>query len=164
MIMSTPVSSRINWVGDPVNAVLLRPLEVSQQMAWPAGAIIQGKVVQVNAFGPGKPARIRLRFMTASSPTGKGPLLAQPDTSDGWLRLADQNTDSWTVSPNRSTRLLNQKIQQRLGSNRAVWASVLGMNQNTIPQVDSDHFMKNYNRNDVMVGTGDTLKLQFICP
>jgi hypothetical protein len=164
VIMGTPLSSRINWVGDPVKAVLLQPLEVSPQMTWPAGSIIQGKVVGVNAFGHGKPGGLLLRFMTASSQTGKGPLLAQPDTSDGWLRITDQNTNVWMVSPSRSTRLLTQKIQQRLGSNRAVWASVLGLNQNTIPQVNSDHFMQDYNRDDVMVGAGDTLKLQCICP
>jgi hypothetical protein len=163
-IMATPVSSRINWAGDPVKAILSQPLEVSPQMTWPAGTMIHGKVAKVNASGHGKPGRIQLRFMSAVSSIGKAPFQAWPDTPDGWLRLTNQNTDSWRVSPKRSTRLLNQKIQQRLGSNRAVWASVLGMNQNTIPQVDSDNFMQDYNRNDVMVGAGDTLKLQFICP
>ncbi|WP_373530970.1 hypothetical protein [Vampirovibrio sp.] len=162
--MATPVSSRINWVGDRVEAVLSEPLALSPQSTLPAGSLMKGRVAAVKLSARNKPGSIRLQFTLASPLPPHTPFIAQINTPDGWLRQTDENTNSWTVSPLRSTRLLNQKIQQRLGSDRAVWASVLGLNQNTIPAVESDRFMRDYNRNDVMVGAGDRLQLQLLCP
>lgn len=162
--MATPVSSRINWVGDSVEAILTQPLALSGQTSLPAGTLLKGKVTQVKSSQDFKAGMIRLIFQKTPGLPGQKDFSAQVATPDGWLRQGDRNTTVWRPSPTRSTRLLNQKVEQRLGSNRAVWASVLGMNQNTIPQVNSDDFMAQYNKNDVMVGAGDSLKLRRSCP
>lgn len=162
--MATPVSSRINWVGDPVQAILVQPLLLPDNTTLPAGALLKGKVLDVKASERSKSGVIKLVFDIRSEAKAVGLYSAKIDTQDGWLRQADQNTPVWQVNPNHSTRLLNQRIQQRLGSNRAVWASVLGINENFIPNPTSDDFMVRYNRNDVLVGAGDTLKLQLNCP
>lgn len=162
--MATPVSSRINWVGDPVQAVLVQPLPLPDNTILPAGAVLKGKVLDVKASERSKPGLIKLVFGITKETKTVGLFSAQINTQDGWLRQTDQNTLVWQVNPNHSTRLLNQRIQQRLGSDRAVWASVLGINENFIPNPTSDAFMVRYNRNDVLVGAGDTLKLQLNCP
>jgi hypothetical protein len=162
--MATPVSSRINWVGDPVQAILVEPLVLPDNTTLPAGALLKGKVLDVKASERAKSGVIRLVFEIKTEARAVGLYSAKIDTQDGWLRQTDQNTSVWQVNPNHSTRLLNQRIQQRLGSDRAVWASVLGINENFIPNPNSDAFMVRYNRNDVLVGAGDTLKLQLNCP
>lgn len=162
--MATPVSSRINWKGDPIEAVLTHDLPLSSSMILPAGSLLKGKVAAVKSSEDVKKGEIRLTFTIPANQSGSAFFPAQVATPDGWLRQRDENTPVWQLDPNRSTRLLNQKIEQRVTSNRAVWASVLGINQNTIPQIGSDEFMVQYNRNDVMVGVSDTLKLRLNCP
>lgn len=162
--MATPVSSRINWKGDPIEAVLTHDLPLSRSMILPAGSLLKGKVAAVKSSEDVKKGEIRLTFTIPANQSGSAFFPAQVATPDGWLRQQDENTPVWQLDPNRSTRLLNQKIEQRVTSNRAVWASVLGINQNTIPQIGSDEFMAQYNRNDVMVGVSDTLKLHLNCP
>lgn len=162
--LATPVSSRINWAGDEIQAVIVHPLTLPDQSTIPAGTLIQGKVQQVSASRGSQSGTIKLTFRLVSRASDLARFAASVATPDGWLRQTDRNTPVWQVNPNHSTRLLNQKIERRLGSNRAVWASVLGINENVIPNPTSDAFMAHYNQHDVLVGAGDTLKLQFVCP
>lgn len=161
--VATPVSSRINWAGDPVQAILVHPLSLYNQTSLPAGTVLKGKVLAVEPSHGKQSGKIRIGFVLGDPKGGLHLFPAKIATPDGWLSLHEQNTDVWRINPNHSTRLLNQKIEQRLGSSRAVWVSVLGINENTIPDPTSDAFMIRYNRNDVMVGAGDSLKLRIDC-
>jgi hypothetical protein len=51
-------------------------------------------------------------------------------------------------------------IQRRLGPDPAVWAQILGIPQNVIPDPSTDEFIRQYNRRDVLAGAGDTLQLR----
>ncbi len=162
--MATPVSSRINWKGDGIEAVLTHPLPLSATASLPAGTLLKGEVTEVKPYGRKQPGMIRLTFNIAPLLAAPSLLTAQVATPDGWLRQSDRNSPDWQVNANHSTRLLNEKIQRRLGSNRAVWASVLGINENIIPNPTSDAFIVQYNRNDVLVGAGDSILLRLRCP
>ena len=162
--MATPVSSRINWKGDPIQAVLISPLALSTVTVLPAGTLLKGKVADVKAYTPKQPGGLRLTFNMAVPLSGPMPIAAELVTPDGWLRQTERNTPVWQLNPNHSTRLLNEKIQRRLGADRTVWASVLGINENVIPNPTSDAFMIRYNKNDVLVGAGDRIGLRLICP
>jgi hypothetical protein len=59
--------------------------------------------------------------------------------------------------------MLNQKIMQRLGTDRTVWAQILGINSSFIPDPSTDSFIRDYNRHDVLVGSGDVLQLRTGC-
>jgi hypothetical protein len=85
-------------------------------------------------------------------------------TEAGWLHQQDANTPVWQVSLNHSTRLLNAKLQRRLGTNQGVWASSLGISENVIPDITTDAFIETYHRNNVLVGAGDRIYVRFNCP
>lgn len=162
--MATPLSSRINRIGDPVQAVLAQPVSLDQTGSLPSGTLLNGRVVALSASKPGKAGKIQFRFTQADGRTIDARLIsAMPATADGWLRRQDAETPVWQVSPTHSTRLLNDMIQRRLGTNRAVWAQVLGINENTIPDVTTDEFIRFYNRDDVLVGAGDQIQVRFNC-
>lgn len=164
VIMATPVSSRIDRKGDRVRAVLAQAVSFPGQPEYPSGAILAGQVDKVQPSYRHQSGQLSLLFIILETEAGTRPIQARVATVDGWLRQGDQNTPVWHVDLNHSTRLLNDKIQQRLGANRAVWASVLGINENTIPDPTSDEFIEQYNRRDVLVGAGDTLTLKWVCP
>lgn len=163
-VMATPLSSRINQLGDPVQAVLEKPLLLNENLSLPAGTLLRGKVVSIHPSQRRQAGSIQFCFTEVSGMTLDNELIsAFPATTDGWLHQADADTPVWQVSPTRSTRLLNERLQRRLTSNRAVWAQVLGINENTIPDVTTDAFIYSYSRQDVLVGAGDHLLLRFNC-
>jgi hypothetical protein len=164
VIMATPLSSRINRIGDPVQAILEQPLVLDDTVSLPAGTLLNGRVVALRASKGEQSGQIQFRFTRADGEVPGGrPIAAMPATDDGWLRRQDAGTPVWQVSPTHSTRLLNEMIQRRLGTDRTVWAQVLGINANTIPDVTTDDFMQSYNRNDVLLGAGDRVELRFSC-
>lgn len=164
VVMATPFSSRIDRVGDALQAVLVRPLVWGPNQVMPSGTLLKGRVSAVKPAGRGAVAQIGVKFSEAiQAMAGSQQVFVVLATPDGWLRQTDADTDVWRVSPTRSTRLLNTRVQGRLGTNRALWAQMLGINQNIIPDPGTDEFIRTYNRNDVLVGAGDRLKLWFLC-
>ncbi|HEY9687129.1 MAG TPA: hypothetical protein V6C52_09160 [Coleofasciculaceae cyanobacterium] len=164
VVMATALSSRINRVGDPVEAVLKEPLIVAETDLLPAGTVLKGKVAAIKRASGGKPGQFQVVFNRTAGYDGYPlPFAGMVNTSDGWLHQQDANTAIWQLAPNRSTRLLNQKIMQRLGTDRTVWAQILGINSSFIPDPSTDTFMQDYNRHDVLVGTGDLLQLRTGC-
>lgn len=165
VIMATPFSSRIDWVGDPLQAVLSNALVLPNGQTLPAGTKLRGKVKDIRPSERNNAGEILVQFTRASGPGVEVPVAidAYPATVDGWLRQSDADTPVWHVSLQRSTRLLTMKIQRRLGADRAVWAQVLGIHRNMIPNPSTDEFMQTYNRHDVLVGAGDRLQLQLGC-
>lgn len=164
VVMATPFSSRIDRVGDALQAVLVRPLVWGPNQVMPSGTLLKGRVSAVKPAGRGAIAQIGIKFSEAiQAMAGSQQVFVVLATPDGWLRQTDADTDVWKISPTRSTRLLNTRVQGRLGTNRALWAQMLGINQNIIPDPGTDEFIRTYNRNDVLVGAGDRLKLWFLC-
>jgi hypothetical protein len=161
VILATPFSSRINRVGDQLQAILIHQTALGSQMVFPSGTLLKGRVADVQASTAKRTAAIRIRF---SDINGLRYWQAEPDTSDGWLRQPDENSPIWLVSAERSTRLLNMALQRRLGTNRAVWAQRLGIYENIIPDPTTDEFIDAYHRNDVLAGAGDRLRLKLVCP
>jgi hypothetical protein len=162
--MATALSSRINRVGDPVEAVLKAPLLVAETDLLPAGTVLKGKVAAIQKAAGGKPGRLQVVFnRTAGYDSYPLPFAGTVNTPDGWLHQQDENTTVWQPAPNRSTRMLNQKIMQRLGTDRTVWAQILGINSSFIPDPSTDSFIRDYNRHDVLVGSGDVLQLRTGC-
>lgn len=164
VVMATPFSSRIDRVGDALQAVLVRPLVWGPNQVMPSGTLLKGRVSAVKPAGRGGVAQIGIKFSEAiQAMAGSQQVFVVLATPDGWLRQTDADTEVWKISPTRSTRLLNTRVQGRLGTNRALWAQMLGINQNVIPDPGTDEFIRTYNRNDVLVGAGDRLKLWFLC-
>ena len=165
VLMSTPLSSRLYRVGESVQGVLEHPMALSPTVTLPSGTMLQGRVTGVKVGErTGPPGKIRIQFTKASTlDLGVIPLLALPDTEGGWLLPQDADTAVWQVSLSRSTRLLNSMVQRRLGTDRAVWASMLGIQENVIPDITTDSFIEQYHRNNVLVGAGDRIYLRFAC-
>lgn len=162
VVLSTPMSSRINTVGYRVQGVLAGPLKLQDSSLLPTGTTLIGKLLAVE---PGKRAkqsgRLRLVFTDAILPNGQFKLIRLlPDTPDGWLTRADGALSVWTVMPGHSTRLLNTIIQRRLPCDRSLWSQILGINSNSIPDPSSDTFIVEYNRHDVLIGAGDWLRVK----
>ena len=157
------MSSRLNWKGDQVQAVLEHSMALGPNLLFPAGTMLFGQVTAVDRRQlPGK-----LKFeMTQAQVQSLGvvPIQAVPATEDGWLQLKDADTPVWHISLRRSTRLLNAMVRRRLPANPGVWASSLGINRNVIPDVTTDEFIAQYHRQDVLVGAGDRIYLRFSCP
>jgi len=167
VVMATPLSSRLDRVGEPIQAVLEHPLQLAPDLILPSGTMLKGRVVAVKRGEPnyGPPGRLRFQMVLATDQRiGNLLIMAQPATEGGWLSQQDANTSVWQVALNHSTRLLNEMIQRRLGTNQAVWAASLGINQNTIPDVTTDEFIERYHRNNLLVGAGDRIYLRFTCP
>lgn len=166
VLMATPISSKLDRVGDVIQGVIEHPFSLSPRIVLPSGTMLKGRVVAVKAGERSGPSgKIQVRFTQAiSAAFGVLPIVAIPATEDGWLRQQDADTPVWQVSINHSTRLLNSKILRRLGTNQAVWASSLGLSENVIPDVTTDEFIENYHRNNVLVGAGDRIYLRFTCP
>lgn len=165
VVIATPLSSRIDRVGDPVQAVLEQALSLGETAVLPSGTLLNGRVIALRSPSHGQSGQIQFQFTHASGSAmdTQQTIDAMPATTDGWLRQSDVMGPVWQISPTRSTRLLNEIIQRRLGSNRAVWAQILGINENTIPDVTTDEFMHLYNRQDVLVGAGDRIQVLFTC-
>jgi hypothetical protein len=163
--MATPFSSRIDRIGDPLQAVLVHDFTMTDSQTLPAGTMLKGKVTGLRPSDQYQAGQIQVRFTQAAGTTMDSftPLNAALATPDGWLHQEDAGTPVWHVALNRSTRLLNMMIERRLGSNRAVWAQILGIHENTIPDPSTDEFMGWYNRHDVLVGAGDQLQLRMQC-
>lgn len=165
VVMATPMSSRIDRVGDPLQAVLSHLITLAPGKVLPAGTLLKGKVISIKKGKSTDSGQIQFRFTQAITADNSPYIIsAIPATPDGWLHQSDANTPVWGVSLTRSTRLLNERIQRRLGTNRAVWAQILGMNENTIPDPTTDEFIADYNRHDVLIGAGDRIQLQLSCP
>lgn len=165
VIMATPFSSRIDRVGDSLQAVLSQDLRVSERQTLPSGAILRGTVTGIRPSEPHEAGQIQVRFTKAGGPGMEAPVAidASLATVDGWLHQSDADTPVWHVSLGRSTRLLNMMIQRRLGPDQTVWAQILGIHENVIPDPSTDEFIQQYNRHDVLVGAGDRLQLQLRC-
>lgn len=164
VIMATPFSSRINRKGDALQAILVRPVHLNSGMILRSGAKLTGYVTDVKSSANSThtaTGRIRVQFTDA---TGQNDVNFIPATEDGWLHQADANSAVWKVAADRSTRLLNMMLRRRLGYNRAVWAQILGIRENVIPNPDTDEFIYNYHQRDVLVGAGDHLTLRTVCP
>ena len=167
VVMATPLSSRLDRVGDVLQAVLERLLTWGPELTLPSGTLLLGKVTAVKQGDPkgGPPGAIRFKMTQARNPAfGVLAISAMPITEGGWLHQQDANTPVWQVSLSHSTRLLNDMVQRRLGTNQGVWASSLGIQQNVIPDVTTDEFIEWYHRNNVLVGAGDRIYLRFECP
>ncbi len=166
VLMSTPLSSRLYRLGEPVQGVLEHPLALNEALTLPSGTMLQGRVTGVKVGErTGPPGKIRIQFTKASTlDVGVIPVWAAPDTEGGWLLPQDANTSVWQVSLSRSTRLLNNMVQRRLGTDRSVWASMLGIRENVIPDITTDSFIEQYHYNNVLVGAGDRIYLRFNCP
>lgn len=160
--LATPLSSRIDRVGDTVQAVLEKPLSLNETITLPAGTLLMGRITSLQAARQKSLGKIRFQ-LTRTNGAGLG-VTAIPATTDGWLSQTDAGGAVWQVSPTRSTRLLNEKIERRLGSNRAVWAQIIGLNENTIPDVTTNEFIQSYHRHEVLVGVGDEILMHFTCP
>jgi hypothetical protein len=164
VVMATALSSRINRVGDPVEAVLKNPLLVAETDLLPAGTVLKGKVAAIQRGTGRKSGQLQIVFNgTAGYDSYPLPFAGMVNTPDGWLHQQDAETAVWHPAPNRSTRMLNQKIMQRLGTDRTIWAQILGINSSVIPDPSTDSFMRDYNRHDVLVGAGDALQLRTGC-
>jgi hypothetical protein len=165
VVLATPFSSRIDRVEDTLQAVLNHTVPLPNGQILPAGTMLKGQVSKLQHATAHTPGKILIRFSKAVTVDGTVyPISAMPATPDGWLQPSDADTSVWHVSPTRSTRLLTERIQRRLGTNRAVWAQILGINENIIPDPSTDEFMVTYNRHDVLAGAGDTLQLTLSCP
>lgn len=165
VILATPVSSRINSVGDPVKAILAVPITLKDLSQLPVGTSLTGYVKAVESSTENRRSgRLQMVFNSARLPSGEiGIINLIPDTPDGWLSLSDGVLSVWTVTPQHSTRLLNTMIRRRLPSDRAVWSQALGLNTSGIPDPDTDEFIQEYNRHDVLLGAGDRLRVR-VCP
>lgn len=167
VLMATPLSSRLDRIGDAIQGVLEHPLQLQPDLILPSGTLLKGKVLGVKRGDPrgGPPGKIQVQWFQASNPAiGYLQVNAMPVTEGGWLRQQDANTPVWQVALGHSTRMLNSKILRRLGTNQAVWASSLGISSNVIPDVTTDEFVEQYHRNNVMVGAGDRIYFRFLCP
>lgn len=162
VVLSTPMSSRINSVGYRVQGVLTAPLKLPDGTILPTGTAVVGRLLAVEPYRRVKQSgRLRLAFTDALLPNGQiQRIRLLPDTPDGWLTMADGALSVWTVMPGHSTRLLNTLIQRRLPCDRSLWSQILGINSNSIPDPTSDEFMIEYNRHDVLIGAGDWLRVK----
>lgn len=162
VILSTPLSSRINRVGQPVQAVLGEPVTLSDGQDLPTGTTLTGQITAVESSDVVRhPGRLKLIFTMAKLPSSETRgIYLMPDTPDGWLNKADTYLTACKLVPGHSTRLLNSMLRRRLPCDRAVWNQVLGINSSTIPDPSTDEFMQEYNRHDVLLGTGDWLRLR----
>ena len=79
--MNTPVASWSSPVDTPISAVLIAPLAVKGQVAFPAGSTVSGRIRAVTRVGLGirhERASLDLEFTRISLPSGKAsPLQAQ---------------------------------------------------------------------------------------
>ena len=167
VLMATPLSSRLDRVGDTVQGVLEHPFTWGTGVTFPSGTLLRGRITAVKQGEPtgGKPGALQFKMTQASNAAfGVQAISAMPITEGGWLRQQDANTTVWQVTLSHSTRLLNVLVQRRLGTNQGVWASSLGIQQNVIPDVTTDEFIEWYHRNNVLVGAGDRVFLRFECP
>lgn len=165
VVLATPFSSRIDRTGDPLQAILNHTITLPTGQTLPAGTLLKGQVIGIQAANAKESGKIRIRFSQAiTADATPYRISAAPATTDGWLRQQDADTGIWYVSQTRSTRLLNDRLQRRLGTDRAVWAQILGIHENVIPDPSSDAFMIHYNRHDVLAGAGDIIQLNLACP
>lgn len=163
VILSTPVSSRINRVGNPVQAVL-RESVIFKECQLPSGTTLHGQVdaVESSTVRRRAPGRIRVVFTDAFLPTGEVENVTWiPDTPNGWLTQVDGIIPAVKSMPGHSTRILNNIVRRRLPADRAVWNQALGINTNDIPDPSTDEFMQTYNKHDVLLGAGDFLRLRY---
>jgi hypothetical protein len=161
VILSTPLSSRINRVGNKIQAVLATPTMINGQNL-PTGTMITGRVTAVESSTiVHRSGRIRILFTDIASPaSGATAVNLVPDTPDGWISQADTHLPVCKVMPGHSTRLLNAMIRRRLPCDRAVWNQVLGINSSDIPDPSTDEFIVEYHHHDVLLGAGDWLRLR----
>jgi hypothetical protein len=167
VLMATPLSSRLDRVGDAIQAVLEHPVQLASDLVLPSGTRLKGRVTAVKSGEPngGPPGRLQFHMTLAQAPAiGNLQIQAEPATEGGWLSQADANTPVWQIALGRSTRLLNDMVARRMGTNQAVWASTLGIQQNVIPDISTDEFIERYHRNNLLVGAGDRIYLRFACP
>jgi hypothetical protein len=82
--LDQPISSYNSNLGDPITATLENDLFINEQVAIPAGSIIQGQVSNVNKSGRlGKAGDLDIRFFSARTPDGFVlPLRAHVVTND----------------------------------------------------------------------------------
>ncbi len=162
-VLSSPLSSRIDHRNDLVNAVLVD--RVSQNgLSLPSGTHLEGRLLKVSPASTQQEGRLMVVFTRAILARGESQAItAMADTEDGWLDRADTG-HAWEATPNHSTRLLNQKLMRRLGTDRAVWGQILGIRGNHIPDPTTDQFIVDYHARDVLLGAGDVLRLRLGCP
>jgi hypothetical protein len=94
--LDQPISSYNSNLGDPITATLENDLYVNDQVAIPAGSIIQGQVSSVSKSGRlGKAGDMDIRFFNARTPDGMiVPLRAHIVTSDESGLLRGDKTSS----------------------------------------------------------------------
>jgi hypothetical protein len=160
-ILSTPLSSRINQRGYRIKAVSAREFTLYGQPL-PIGTTLLGQVTAVESSDITRHSgRIKLVFTHALLPTNETrAVFLIPDTPDGWLNHADTYLSACKIMPGHSTRLLNAMVRRRLPADRAVWGQVLKLNTSSIPDPDTDEFIEEYHRHDVLLGAGDWLRLR----
>lgn len=154
--LSTPVSSRISHVGDPVEAITSQPF-----LGLPTGSTIHGHVSQLVPGKTKSPGQVLLLF-TQGLDSG-APFTAVAATEDGWIHIWDENGPAWQDGLQRSTRLLNLALRRKLPADRSVWNGLLGINESNPVDVGTDDFMHDYHRHDVLMGAGDRLILRSGC-
>lgn len=165
-VLSMPLSSRISRPGEPVAAVLVQQTAIRPDVLLPPGSRLNGRVLKTAPHQrTGEPGRLMLVFTEALTLNGRTEdITAMAATPDGWLKPDDAGTSAWQPTANRSTRLLNQRIMRRLGSDQAVWGQILGIRGNRIPDPTTDRFMVEYHRHDLLMGAGDRIQLRLGCP
>ncbi len=162
-VMVTPLSSRINHRGDALEARLTESIMLNEQLLR-SGTRLLGRVTDVESGRRKDGGRIQVLFDKLADDVKVYPVSAAFATEDAWLRISDADTAVWSVSLMRSTRLLSQKLMRKLGADRAVWNQILGLNQNSVIDPSSDAFMREYNRHDVLIGSGDRVRVFVRCP
>ena len=157
--LKSKVASESSKADDPVEAVLLIPVVVQNQVLVHAGAIVQGKVTQVHAIDQSNPrATLKLEFNTLIDPKGKGKttqILARVSQVDNAREAVDEAGQITGIIPSETLSARMDQGLEKLAARLGGLASVL--------QTAKDSFVQE-SKPEILYTPGVEIQLELVKP
>lgn len=158
--LSTPLYTKFNKVGDRVSAIVQRPTITPQGYFLPAGTKLSGEVTTIVPAEANQMGHMALEFDEAVTPYG--------DRYDIDAEIAVENdltpmnfVEVVQTVPDRSFDALKAQIKTLMGSRVGTAQGKLNVYEDPTVVVRTDRILYNVDRNDVLVGVGDVIRLRF---